>query len=148
MRKIYIWLPALMLALVCGQTVIHDESFDPATLNEPEPEWPIMINPILNDSLIIRNMIADRDQTRQREGYRVQILTTRNAAEAENFRGIMSAILSDSCYVIYELPNYKVRAGDFINRRDAEELQNRLHALGYRSAWIVRTRVEPTGSNY
>ena len=41
----------------------------------------------------------------------------------------------------FETPNYKVRVGDFINRDSAELLQQELLNMGYKSAWILRSRI-------
>ena len=37
----------------------------------------------------------------------------------------------------------KVRIGDFIDRRKAENLRKEMIKEGYTSAWIIRTRIKP-----
>jgi len=51
--------------------------------------------------------------------------------------------LTDSVYVVYETPNYKVRVGDFIAREDADKMRQKLQNMGYLSAWVIRTRITP-----
>jgi hypothetical protein len=58
----------------------------------------------------------------------------------------MKNTVSDSVYVDFEAPNYKVRIGDFINRDSAESLQKDLVQMGYYSAWILRTRINSQAS--
>jgi hypothetical protein len=58
----------------------------------------------------------------------------------------MKSTLSDSVYVDFEAPNYKVRVGDFIDRNSAESLQQDLVQMGYNSAWILRTRINSQAS--
>ena len=58
----------------------------------------------------------------------------------------MKNTISDSVYVDFEAPNYKVRVGDFIDRDIAETLQQELVQMGYNSAWILRTRINSQAS--
>jgi hypothetical protein len=58
----------------------------------------------------------------------------------------MKKTVSDSVYVDFEAPNYKVRIGDFIDRKSAESLQKGLVQMGYNSAWILRTRINSQAS--
>ena len=75
------------------------------------------------------------------EGYRVQILATRYFEYADSLAISISSKINDSVYVEFETPNYKVRVGDFINRDSAELLQKELLKMGYKTAWILRTRI-------
>ena len=45
-------------------------------------------------------------------------------------------------YIIFELPNYKLRVGNFLNRKEAESFQKKIVRLGYRTAWVVPTMIE------
>ena len=45
-------------------------------------------------------------------------------------------------YIIFELPNYKLRVGNFLNRKEAENFQKKIVRLGYRTAWVVPTMIE------
>ena len=132
----------LLLVLGNAQNTEYDESFDPATLNEPQPNWPLIIDPVASDTALLEQIIGIESGLRQRDGYRVQVLMTRESVEADSLRMILREQIPDSVYIVFEVPNYKVRAGDFICRREAEQLQQKLKVLGYRSAWIVRTRIE------
>ncbi|RTZ96649.1 MAG: hypothetical protein DSY36_00660 [Candidatus Neomarinimicrobiota bacterium] len=58
----------------------------------------------------------------------------------------MKNTVSDSVYVDFETPNYKVRIGDFIERESAESLQQDLVQMGYNSAWILRSRINSQAS--
>ena len=74
-------------------------------------------------------------------GYRVQILATRYFDYADSLAISISSKIIDSVYVEFETPNYKVRVGDFIDRDSAELLQQKLLNMGYKSAWILRTKI-------
>ena len=110
-------------------------------LKDISPRWPIIVNNALDDSTSF-NTVLKKDSTQLiTEGYRVQILATRYFEYADSIAISISNIISDSVYVEFESPNYKVRVGDFINRDAAEFLQKKLLDMGYKSAWILRSRI-------
>ncbi len=146
MRSSILILTVLVTALI-AQHQDYDESFDTSNLKEPQPSWPIVINSVLADSTVLEGIINGPGNNNQRDGYRVQVLTTKEAEKAEELSQRLSSILTDSVYVTFEVPNYKVRVGNFNSRSAAEELQEEIQQLGYRSAWIIRTRIEPELQN-
>ena len=74
------------------------------------------------------------------------MLATRYIERADSLAIIMKNTINDSVYVDFEAPNYKVRVGDFIDRDSAESLQQDLVQMGYNSAWVLRTRINPQAS--
>ena len=74
------------------------------------------------------------------------MLATRYFERADSLAVIMKNTVSDSVYVDFEAPNYKVRVGDFIDRDSAESLKQDLVQMGYNSAWILRTRINSQAS--
>ena len=110
-------------------------------LKDISPNWPIIINNTLDDSTSF-DIVLKADSTKYiSEGYRVQILATRYFEYADSLAISISSKINDSVYVEFETPNYKVRVGDFINRDSAELLQKELLKMGYKTAWILRTRI-------
>lgn len=73
--------------------------------------------------------------------YRVQFYATNNLAEAEDVLRRARATLPDSLSINFETPYYKLKAGPFNNRTDAEKLVTRLRAMGYEAAWVVEDRI-------
>jgi hypothetical protein len=63
--------------------------------------------------------------------FRVQIYTTQGAQE----------IFDQAVHIDYEVPNFKVRVGDFPVRDDAESYRRSAQALGYANAWVVSVTV-------
>jgi len=60
-------------------------------------------------------------------GFRVQIFTGANRKDAYSAQAKFQEEFPDiRSYVIYNEPNFKVRAGDFSTRMEAEKLQNEL----------------------
>ena len=110
-------------------------------LKDISPNWPIIINNTLDDSTSF-DIVLKADSTKYiSEGFRVQILATRYFEYADSLAISISSKVNDSVYVEFETPNYKVRVGDFINRDSAELLQKELLKMGYKTAWILRTRI-------
>ncbi|MEN2992270.1 MAG: SPOR domain-containing protein [Bacteroidia bacterium] len=55
-------------------------------------------------------------------GYRIQVLTTPSRKIADSLRFfLLENYPQHSVYMLYEPPNYKLRVGDFLDRREAEE---------------------------
>ena len=106
-----------------------------------QPNWPVIINNALDDSTSFEFVLSLDSVISVSEGYRVQVLATRYIERADSLAIIMKNTISDSVYVDFEAPNYKVRVGDFIDRASAESLQQDLVQMGYNSAWVLRTRI-------
>ncbi|HIA30529.1 MAG TPA: SPOR domain-containing protein [Candidatus Marinimicrobia bacterium] len=120
----------------------QDESIDPNTLIDYKPNWPIVVNPLL-DMENLKNNEDVRDTSEIIiEGYRVQALVTRNTHSADSIRAVLSDKIDEDVYITYEVPYYKIRVGNCVDRKQAEELKLKLVELGYASAWIIRTRVK------
>ena len=76
------------------------------------------------------------------KGYRVQIVISQNEEELKNLQNEIEKLIDEKIYIIFELPNYKLRVGNFLNRKEAEDFQNTIVRLGYRTAWVVPTMIE------
>ena len=76
------------------------------------------------------------------KGYRVQIVISQNEDELKNLQNEIEKSIDEKIYIIFELPNYKLRVGNFLNRKEAENFQNTIVRLGYRTAWVVPTMIE------
>lgn len=116
--------------------------FDPNKLIDPEPKWPIISSPLNSKNLFNDKVSIDSTQI-VIEGYRVQILATKQLAKAEKLQKDLSSILNQKIYIVFEAPNYKVRVGNFIDRNKAEIFRQNIIKEGYESSWIIRTRIEP-----
>ena len=114
---------------------------DHKIVKDIQPNWPVIINNVLDDSTSFEFLLSLDSVQPVLEGYRVQVLATRYFERADSLAVIMKNTVSDSVYVDFEAPNYKVRVGDFIDRDSAESLQQDLVQMGYNSAWVLRTRI-------
>ncbi len=116
-----------------------DESFDPSELKEPKFELPLIIEP--GDKLPFEEEVEDIPADSTGDGYRVQVLSTRDHEEADTLQAQLQGSFPSEVYVTYDPPYYKVRVGNYLNRPLAEESQTRLKRMGFRRAWVIRTRV-------
>ena len=114
---------------------------DHKIVKDIQPNWPVIINNVLDDSTSFELLLSLDSVQSVSEGYRVQVLATRYFERADSLAVIMKNTIRDSVYVDFEAPNYKVRVGDFIDRDSAESLQQDLVQMGYNSAWILRSRI-------
>jgi hypothetical protein len=119
---------------------------DHKIVKDIQPNWPVIINNVLDDSTSFEFLLSLDSVQSVSEGYRVQVLATRYFERADSLAVIMKNTVSDSVYVDFEAPNYKVRIGDFIDRDSAELLQQELVQMGYNSAWILRARINSQAS--
>jgi len=119
---------------------------DHKIVKDIQPNWPVIINNVLDDSTSFEFLLSLDSVQSVSEGYRVQVLATRYFERADSLAVIMKNTVSDSVYVDFEAPNYKVRVGDFIDRESAESLQQDLVQMGYNSAWVLRTRINSQAS--
>ena len=136
-NRIYLFL-LIIFSFILAQN--HND-LNQKKLKDVTPNWPVIVNNSLDDSSSF-DMVLIKDSTQLiSEGFRVQILATRYFEYADSIAISISKRIADSVYVEFEVPNYKVRVGDFINRDSAESLQQELLNMGYKSAWILRSRI-------
>jgi hypothetical protein len=76
------------------------------------------------------------------QGYRVQVFATTSFDEATQMKATVEAQFPDEWfYLVYDAPTYKLRAGNFIERYEADRFAKLIAEKGYRDAWVVPERV-------
>ena len=75
-------------------------------------------------------------------GFRVQLLATTEIDDA-NAKKVEaeSAFPGERFYIAYDPPAYKLRAGNYITRSDADAFAKFVQTNGYPDAWVVPERV-------
>ncbi|MCK4633004.1 MAG: SPOR domain-containing protein [candidate division Zixibacteria bacterium] len=89
-----------------------------------------------SDSLSIVD-VPDQIDSVYNQAYRIQLLTTKVFGESRKAREVAEEIFDRPVVVDYEVPYFKVRAGNFADRDEAEEYALRAKAAGYTNAWVV-----------
>lgn len=76
------------------------------------------------------------------QGFRVQLLATTSIDEANTRKAEAEASFPDQWfYITFDAPNYKLRAGNFVSRADAEQYSKQMADQGFPDAWTVPDRV-------
>ena len=115
--------------------------FDMKTLKTNSPEFPLVINKVLTGNHLFIIDSIKQLKLNINEGYRIQIFesTVSSIARAEAKR--FQNILGDSVYIDFEAPLYKLRIGNFVERKKAERAIESIERLGAKDAWIVRAKI-------
>jgi hypothetical protein len=71
-------------------------------------------------------------------GIRVQVIASRQEAQVNKEKAMLAAKLDQPLSVVFESPYYKLFAGNFADRAEAEKCLAKVKKLGYNDAWIVR----------
>ncbi|KAA3618107.1 MAG: SPOR domain-containing protein [Calditrichaeota bacterium] len=122
-----------------------DEDFDPNSLQEPvSAVSPKSKKQIKSHDFDLSSATPNASTNEQTLGYRIQILQTQDAEQARTVQNDAIVELDAEVYSIFDSPYYKVRVGDFAIRADAEELLQKVIRKGYKSAWVVRTKINRT----
>jgi cell division protein FtsN len=118
---------------------IEDEM--PEKSPQRAPQLVERLEPAAADSITVQD-VAVEETPKQRfdVGYRVQVFASGDRAAAEKVKERIVAETSLKAYIEYEDGLYKVRAGDFTERKDAAQARSKL-AGTYPGSWIVRTTI-------
>ena len=113
----------------------------PSEFNDNPPNFPKVVLPSFTTEEIAETDTLDSTSYLVK-GYRVQIVISQNVNELEVIQDKLMKSVDKEIYIIFELPNYKLRVGNFLNRKEAESFQKKIVRLGYRTAWVVPTMIE------
>ena len=160
MQRIRWWPLQAFMALWmtgCGgqREATHESSADPgATLRTFEADFdPSSLDPIPGtpartahpDSAAVANGQSGAPSptpTETVQGFRVQVYSTTNIDEANARKAALEeAIPQERVYLEYDPPAYKIRAGNFLTRYDADRFVRFLSDKGFTGAWAVPQRV-------
>ena len=128
----------LFIVLLFSSLVLSQNQIKPSDFDDKIPDLPKVSLPVIDD-----NMEQEiKEENKFVKGYRVQISISQNENELIFIKNKLEGLIKDKLYINFELPNFKLRAGDFISRKEAEQLQVKLVRLGYRTSWVVPTLIE------
>ena len=114
--------------------------FDVNDIDDEIPYFPLIVNKVFtgNNLSVIDSM--KKIEEKELEVFRIQIFESTVAsiarAEAKRFQNI----LGDTVYINFETPLYKLRIGNYANRKNAEDAIESISKLGAKDAWIIRTK--------
>ncbi len=114
--------------------------FDVKNIEYEPPYFPLIINKVFSGSHLSIIDSMKKIEEKELEVFRIQIFESTVAsiarAEARRFQNI----LGDTVYINFETPLYKLRIGNYFNRKNAEDAIESISKLGAKDAWIIRTK--------
>ena len=133
---------AILILLLFGIVYSQDNSdfILPSDFSDRKPDLPDIILPNFSDddsgysnSINVDGLV---------KGYRVQEAISENQEDLIDIKDNLEKVIKEKIYIQFELPNYKLRVGNFSSRKKAELYRNKIVRLGYRSAWVIPTLIE------
>ncbi len=133
---------AILILLLFGIVYSQDNSdfILPSDFSDRKPDLPDIILPNFSDddsgysnSINVDGLV---------KGYRVQVAISENQEDLIYIKDNLEKVIKEKIYIQFELPNYKLRVGNFSSRKKAELYRNKIVRLGYRSAWVIPTLIE------
>ena len=131
---------SLILFLI-SSAFCQSDFIKPSDFNDNPPKFPTVNLPSFSSENDLEN-ISSNEEINFIKGYRVQIVISQNEQELQDVKIEIEKSIDEKTYIIFELPNYKLRVGNFLNRKEAENFQKKIVRLGYRTAWVVPTMIE------
>ena len=135
----------ILLLLIFNTLLFSQDSlywFDMSKVRDPIPSSPKVLDKVFGISQL--NVLDSIKNARvsTREGFRLQIYESSAAEQANKIFKKYEKALSDSLYIIFEVPLYKIHYGNFITKSEAEVAKKSLKNKGYKNIWIVKSRIE------
>ena len=113
----------------------------PSDFVDTPPNLPNVVLPYFDDNSDSEVSI-DTNLINSVKGYRIQVAISQNEKDLIDIKEKLEVVVKEKIYIKFELPNYKLRVGNFDSRKKAESYRNKVIQLGYRSAWVVPTLIE------
>ena len=135
--------PIFMLIAACyGQYPDSLFWFDMNRVKEPLPEFPLILNKVLNGKQLNVLDSLRKGGKVSKDGFRIQVFETISSTDARAKVSQLREFLQATIYLDFEAPLYKLRFGNFPTKKAAEIAQKIIMKQGINEAWIVRTRID------
>ena len=113
-----------------------EASFDPSKYRDHRDST--RNAPLLRSGEVTSALPGRMEKTERLMGFRVQVFSTTNLDEALTRRdSLMRQLQSDTIEIVFDAPYYKLRTGNFTERKAAEVLKQSFVRQGVSDAWIV-----------
>jgi hypothetical protein len=127
----------------------YEKNFDPSKYRKPPAEKkPDPISPVTTKSAIPETMRIERIEKVM--GYKIQLYSTTDLDDAMKMKETYAQKIDSlsngptEIDVEYDAPYYKVRVGNYLQKKSADAMKEDLKSHGMPEAWIVRTNVNRT----
>ena len=136
----------LFLPIILFQRILFAQDslfwFDMSKVRDPIPKTPIIMDKIFGLSQFTMIDSLEKIKISTLDGYRLQLYESSSAGEANKKMGKYRKSLKDSLYLVFDAPLYKIRYGNYVTKNEAEIEKNNLKNKGYKTAWVVKSRIE------
>ncbi len=89
------------------------------------------------------NDITTRDARKMSKGFRLLVINTNNREEAINAKTKLYQYFPElKSYLVYQSPYYKLKAGNFKEREDAEDYEKKLDPYFPRGVFVMNDIIE------
>lgn len=133
----------LLIILFITSSIYGQSDFIlPSDFVDSPPNLPNVILPSFDDDNSDSEVSIDTNLINSVKGYRIQVAISQNEKDLIDIKEKLEVVVKEKIYIKFELPNYKLRVGNFDSRKKAEAYRNKVIQLGYRSAWVVPTLIE------
>ena len=128
------------------EKIQYREDFDPATLGHddfvvvPTPKAQSR-DEAASEPEVSDEKAASSSQEEGIQGFRVQLLATKIEDQAREERRKAIFKFQERVYLDFESPYYKIRVGDCVTRKEADELKQKAVTVGFENPWIVQTKI-------
>ena len=127
-----------LLIFAYSQNIDSIRSIKINSVTDNIPDFPLVVNKIFTGNHILLIDSLSKLQIKGNEIFRIQIFESTESsiakAEAKRFQNI----LGDTVYINFETPLYKLRIGNFLNRKQAEDAISAIENLGVKGSWVIR----------
>ena len=129
----------LLFNIVSGQDTLS--LTDKKSVRDPAPITPKVLDKIFGIAEISILDSIKNSRLKTISGFRLQIFESSSVEEANRLLYKNRNVLTDSLYLIFAAPLYKLKYGNYINKTDAENAKKQLLRKGYKNIWIVKSRI-------
>ena len=124
----------------------HPDSYRDQDSNSVVVHKDPRINLLVKKQAII-NEVTSRDSRRTDKGFRLMIISTNSRDEAIAAKTKVYTYFPEmKAYFWYQSPYYRVKAGNFKDRKDAEAYQRRLNTYFPKGVFIMKDIIEVKAS--
>lgn len=139
--KFFITLSTFVFAVTCfaqkdSTSISSDDSNSVIIHKDPRLELLVKKQAYIND-------VTSRDSRRTDKGFRLMIISTNSRDEAIAAKTKVLTYFSDlKAYMWYQSPYFRVKAGNFKDRKDAESYQRRMNSYFPKGVFIMKDIIE------
>tara|TARA_Y100000385_G_scaffold100903_1_gene104296 strand:+ start:2648 stop:3061 length:414 start_codon:yes stop_codon:yes gene_type:complete len=131
----------LIIILISTNIYAQSDFILPSDFADNPPNLPNIVLPSFEDNDDLE-VSEDSFLINTIKGYRIQVAISQDEMDLVLIEEKLKTVIKEKIYIKFELPNYKLRIGNFDSRKKAESYRKKIINLGYRSAWVVPTLIE------